>query len=72
MPEPTRPIASQNLGWKPSEESPMPCRIVDIELPFFSLVALLVKMSISAIPALIILALLAVFVSSLFYATILS
>ncbi len=69
MPDHAQPIASQNLGKQPSEESPMPCRIVDVELPFFSMVALLVKLAIAAIPALIILVLLAVFLSGLFYAT---
>jgi len=68
MPDPTRPIASQNLGKVPTEDNPLACRIVDIELPFFSMVALLVKLAIAAIPAILILALLAVFASGLFSA----
>lgn len=42
------------------------CRIVDIQMPFWSMVSFMVKWSIAAIPALIILTLIGVFVVSIF------
>jgi hypothetical protein len=41
-------------------DKPLECAIVDVSIPFFSMVSLLVKLAVAAIPALIILFVLAV------------
>jgi hypothetical protein len=52
-------LSGQNLGNAP--DKPVECAIVDVSIPFFSMVSLLVKLAVAAIPALIILFVLAVF-----------
>jgi hypothetical protein len=48
-----------------SPQEPTPMRIVDVRMPFGSMVVFMVKWSIAAIPAVIILAVLGVFVVAL-------
>lgn len=48
-----------------TENSPLVCRISDVNMPFLSMVAFMVKWAIAAIPALLILGFLAVTAASL-------
>jgi hypothetical protein len=51
-------LSGQNLG--SAADKPLECAIVDVSIPFFSMVSLLVKLAIAAIPALVILFILGV------------
>lgn len=51
--KPDLPIGSQRVGIAP--DTPIACRIVDVSIPFMSMVTLLVKVAVAAIPALAVL-----------------
>jgi hypothetical protein len=52
-----------------NESKVIECRVVDIDMPFMSMVGFMVKFALAAIPALIILTILGVFAFALLTAT---